>query len=80
LEEEFLIHYSQRSNVVTTFSAIKKKFGENVKSRNRIAQENEMLCKIIAYNISVLIYAMFELGIGLNFDLYYNQIRSLDPP
>ena len=65
--EAFLNRYHQRSNVETTFSAIKNKFGENIKSRNRIAQENEMLCKIIAYNITVLIHAMFELGISPNF-------------
>ena len=38
-----------------------------VKSKNRIAQENEVLCKIIAYNITVLIHAMFELGITPTF-------------
>lgn len=65
--DEFLEYYHKRSNVETTFSAIKKKFGENIKSKNLIAQENEMLCKIIAYNITVLIHAMSELGINPNF-------------
>jgi transposase/predicted nucleic acid-binding Zn finger protein len=65
--DEFLDYYHKRSNVETTFSAIKKKFGENIKSKNHIAQKNEMLCKIIAYNITVLIHAMFELGLEPNF-------------
>ncbi len=51
----------------STFGAIKKKFGESVKSKNRVAQENEMLCKIIAYNITVLIRSMVKMGITPDF-------------
>jgi len=65
--DEFEEHYHKRSNAESTFSAIKNKFGEIIKSRKRTAQINEMLCKIIAYNITVLISAMFELGITPNF-------------
>lgn len=60
-KDEFMEHYHQRSNVESTFSAIKKKFGETIKSRNKVAQENELLCKIIAYNITVLIHEMIGL-------------------
>lgn len=59
--DEFLAHYHKRSNVESTFGAIKMKFGETLKSRNRTAQVNEMLCKIIAYNITVLIHEMIQL-------------------
>ncbi len=65
--DEFDKHYHQRSNAEATFAAIKMKFGETIKSRNRVAQKNEMLCKVIAYNITVLIHAMFELGITPDF-------------
>ena len=61
-KDEFLEHYHKRSNAESTFSAIKKKFGETIKSRNRTAQENELLCKIIAYNITVLIHEMVQLN------------------
>jgi transposase len=61
-KEEFMEHYHKRSNVESTFSAIKKKFGESVKSKNRVAQKNELLCKIIAYNITVLIHEMIQLN------------------
>ena len=60
--DEFEEHYHKRSNVEATLAAIKKKFGETIKFRNRIAQENEMLCKIIGYNITVLIHEMIALG------------------
>jgi len=60
--DEFEEHYHKRSNAESTFAAIKKKFGETIKSRKHVAQENEMLCKIIAYNITVLIHEMIALG------------------
>src|SRR3989338_8458190 len=66
-QEEFYEHYHKRSNVETTFSAVKKKFGETLKSKNPKAQENELLCKLIAYNITVLIQEMHELGIKPDF-------------
>lgn len=66
-KDEFLQHYHARSNAESVFSAIKKKFGETLKSKNPVAQENEMLCKILAYNITVLIQEMHELEIKPNF-------------
>ena len=66
-QEEFYEHYHKRSNVESTFSAIKKKFGETLKSKNAVAQKNELLCKIIAYNVTVLIQQMHELGVNPNF-------------
>lgn len=58
-KEDFLKHYHKRSNVETTFMAIKRKFGETLKSKNKTAQVNELLCKILAYNITVLINCMY---------------------
>jgi len=65
--EEFMQHYHKRSNVETCFHMIKTKFGDDLKSKDRIAQENEMLCKILCHNICVLIQEMFELGIKPDF-------------
>jgi len=65
--DEFMQHYHKRSNAESVFSAIKKKFGETLKSKNPTAQMNEMLCKILAYNITVLIQEMYELGIEPKF-------------
>ncbi len=66
-KDEFLQHYHKRSNVETTFSAVKKKLGETLKSKNHTSQVNELLCKFITYNILVLIEEMHELGITPNF-------------
>ena len=61
--DEFMEHYHKRSNVETTNMAIKMKFGDCLKNKNFVSQSNELLCKLIAYNITVLINSMYELGI-----------------
>jgi transposase len=65
--DEFDAHYHKRSNVESANSAIKRKFGETLKSKNRVAQENELLCKLIAYNLTVVIHEMHENGIDPSF-------------
>ena len=65
--DEFMEHYHQRSNVESAFNMIKAKFGDKLKSKNWTAQQNELLCKLIAHNIVVLVHEMFELGINPNF-------------
>ena len=72
-QEEFLEHYHNRSNIETTFMAIKFKFGDCLKNKTFTSQTNEILCKLIAYNITVLISAMFELKIDPN--LHNNYLR-----
>jgi transposase len=66
-KEEFLEHYHKRSNAESAFKMVKMKFGDKLKSKNPKAQENELLCKLIAHNIVVLIHEMYELGIDPNF-------------
>lgn len=65
--DEFLKNYHKRSNIESTIAAVKRKFGETLKSKNRIAQENELLAKIIAYNLTVVIHEMYENGINPEF-------------
>ena len=60
---EFLGFYHKRSNVETTFSMIKSKFGAAVRAKTAVAQVNEVLVKILCHNIVVLIQSMFELGV-----------------
>lgn len=66
-QEEFMEHYHKRSNAETTFHMIKAKLGDKLKSKNPTAQRNELLCKIVAHNIVVLIHEMYELGIKPDF-------------
>ena len=61
--EEFLVRYHKRSNVESTFSMIKAKFGGFVRSKTANAQVNEVLAKVLCHNIVVLVQAMFEMGV-----------------
>lgn len=65
--DDFLKHYHKRSNVESTFSMIKAKFRDHVRSRGDVAMKNEVLCKILCHNICVLIQEMYELGIEPEF-------------
>ena len=62
-QAEFAAHYHKGSNAETTMSMIKSKFGGAVKSKTAAAQVNEVLCKVLAHNICVLIQSQYELGI-----------------
>jgi transposase len=65
--EEFEAHYHKRSNVESTFSMIKMKFGERLRSKTETAQINEALCKVLAHNICVVIKSMHQFGIEASF-------------
>ncbi len=62
-EEEWKDHYHKRSNVETTFSMIKGKFGDALRSKSETGQVNEILLEVLCHNICVLIQEMHELGI-----------------
>ncbi|HEX5888152.1 MAG TPA: transposase, partial [Pyrinomonadaceae bacterium] len=66
-QEFFLQRYHKRSNVESTFSMIKAKFGDGLRSKTKPAQVNEALCKILCHNICCLIQSIFELGIEPTF-------------
>jgi hypothetical protein len=53
--EAFLANYHKRSNVETTFSMIKAKFGDSLLARSDVGQMNEALCKVLAHNIVCVI-------------------------
>lgn len=61
--EEFLQHYHRRSNVESTFSMMKRKFGDSLRSKTDVAMVNEVLCKVLCHNLVVLIHETRELGI-----------------
>ena len=42
---------------------VKAKYGPYVRSKNPVAQYNEVLAKVLCHNISCLIHQAYELGI-----------------
>jgi transposase len=61
--DEFLAKYHKRSNVESTFSAIKRKFGDAVRSRTDVSMRNESLAKIVCHNLCCVVQEWYELGI-----------------
>ncbi len=60
---DFLMHYHKRSNVGSTFSMMKHKFRDSLRSKADVAMVNETLCKVLCHNLFVLIHESHELGI-----------------
>ena len=46
--------YNKRSNVEAGFSAIKRKYGSNVRSKKVVGQRVEILCKGICHNLNLM--------------------------
>jgi transposase len=65
--DEYLQHYHQRSNVESTVSMVKRKFGGNLRSKNETSMRNECYAKFVCHNICVLIQEMYVLGIDPTF-------------
>lgn len=65
--EEYMTHYHKRSNVESTFSMIKSRFGERLRSRTQAAQINELLYKVLCHNLCVLVQSIYELGVEVTF-------------
>jgi transposase len=65
--EDYADHYHKRSNIESTFSSIKAKFGDSVRSKTPPAMKNEVLAKILCHNICCVINATYELGVVATF-------------
>ena len=65
--DEFDVRYHKRSNIESTFSMVKAKFGDGVRSKTDVAMKNEVLAKILCHNLCCLISAIYELGIAPTF-------------
>lgn len=66
--EQYLNHYHKRSNIESCFSMIKRRFGNNVKCKKDTSQDNEILAKVLAHNICVLVQELFLNKIEINFN------------
>ena len=66
-QAEWSRRYHQRSNVETTFSMVKGKFGDSVRAKSETGQANEILLKFLCHNLVVLVHEIHELGINPDF-------------
>jgi transposase len=65
--DDFMKHYHRRSDVETTFSMIKAKFGPALRSKTPVAQVNELLCKVLCHNLCCLVQSVYELRVEPQF-------------
>ena len=65
--DDFLRYYHQRSNVETVFWMAKARFDTRIRSKNPVAQTNEVLTKFLCHNIGVLVTAFYEHGVDPTF-------------
>ena len=73
--EEFYKHYHRRSNVETVMHMIKSKFGDSIRSKNYIAQVNEVLGKVLCHNIVEVHKA--SVGTGMDYISRSNLHQSV---
>lgn len=66
-QQLFKKHYHQRSNAESVFSMLKRKYLPYVRSKSDTAQYNEILCKVVCHNASVLVNSIFELNVPVEF-------------
>lgn len=67
-QQDYLNHYHKRSNIESCFSMIKRKFGNNIKCKKETSQDNEILARVLAHNICVLVQELFLNNININFN------------
>ena len=77
-EEEYLRNYHKRSNIETVFSTVKRKYSENLTSKNTTGQDNEIIAKFICHNLSCLNLTMYELGIEPT--EYFQDVKDFGMP
>lgn len=65
--ENFDKFYHRRSLVESTFSILKRKYGEFLRCKNFKAQKNEVLLKCLCHNISQLVHEIYQNNIRVNF-------------
>ncbi len=65
--DEFMARYHQRSNIESTFSMVKAKFGDCVRSKTDTAMKNEVLAKFVCHNLCCVVQSMYEFNVDPNF-------------
>lgn len=63
----FSQHYNRRQNVESTIGALKIKFGNFCRSKKPESQKNEILCKIVCFNATILSKALLTYDLNTGF-------------
>jgi transposase len=63
----FAEHYHRRSNVESTFSTLKRKWGDYNRNKKPMAQENEIISRIVCHNAAVLAEGLISYNLNPQF-------------
>lgn len=74
--ERFDGRYHRRSKAETAFSMMKRNQGERVRSKNPVAQKNELMCRFLVHNILVLVQEIHELELRVRFEEVRDEYMS----
>ena len=66
-ESIFKGFYNKRNNGESSFSSLDRLFQKTIQFKNPVGQVNEALCKLVCYNIVVLIHEKYKRGIDPEF-------------
>ena len=77
---DFDKRYHQRSNVEAAIGAVKAKLGERLLCTSDMGMVNEVLVKVLAYNITALVHAMYKLEVEPVFDDLLSSVGVGETP
>lgn len=77
--ETYLAHYHRRSNVEAVFSALKRRYTDFMRNKAFISQKNELLLKVIAYNLSIVTQLSIEHGLEPSLELVLPKYPQTSP-
>lgn len=66
-KDDYMRKYHQRSNAESSFSALKRLFGESLRSKSERTMRNELLARVVGYNITCVIHEMYKMGVNPEF-------------
>lgn len=75
--EDFMKKYHTRSNVETSFSMVKQKFGDSLSTKSFLANTNEIKIRFLCHNICVLIQEAFERNILPNLESCVKKVKPV---
>lgn len=76
-KQEFLRSYHIRSRVESSFMALKTKLGSSLKTKTFTAQRNEILARVLIYNICCLVRQYYESNLELVFSTEVAEDKAL---
>ncbi len=77
--DDYMKKYHLRSNAESSFSALKRLFGSSLRSKSDRTMRNELLARVVGYNITCVIHEMYKMGVNPEF-VVKPRCTKTEPP